>query len=266
MLRRTIIIILAAVLGYQGARGTERRPEWLWGAAEVGFASGYLSEGFMINDKPLLQSILTAAANNLVLSLAANYDLTDDYAPSAPAFTEIAITMAYFFDLEPFTFSAGISEVFYPNTYHVTTSDLGEEHRKSERPSHLLYLFAEQPDLFLTPQLLLNYALGGDSSFYSRFSLAKRTDLAPTVSAELSTGVAWASGNHHALWMSNSESDWRDTSVKMTLAWRLSDNVVLKSSVIYSYLISGRISDLAKTHGYKAPGAAQGLIALGWNF
>ena len=246
--------------------GEEDSEGWLEGSAELGFLTGYLWHGMLINDEPVAQPSLTLEAFGFGCNIWGNYDFTDSYSEEAPAFTEVDYTLSYSFDLAPFAFSVGYSQYDYPNTYEEEELPDGTVARRSPENTRLVFGYAEMPDLAVVPSLTVEYGVDGDDALYGVFGLAYERALGETLTVELTGSLAWANASYHRAQFDADEFALGDATLGASLIWSPSDPFSITASLLYSTFVSETISDAAEASGYDAPEALVAGLTFGYAF
>ena len=246
--------------------GEEDSEGWLEGSAELGFLTGYLWHGMLINDEPVAQPSLTLEAFGFGCNIWGNYDFTDNYSEEAPAFTEVDYTLSYSFDLAPFAFSVGYSHYDYPNTYEEEELPDGTVARRSPENTRLVFGYAEMPDLAVVPSLTVEYGVDGDDALYSAFGLAYERAIAETLTVELTGSLSWANAAYHRSQFDADEYALGDATLGASLIWSPSDPFSITASLLYSTFVSETISDAAEASGYDAPEALVAGLTFGYAF
>ena len=246
--------------------GDEASARWLEGSVELGFLTGYLWHGMLINDEPVGQPSLTLESFGFGFNVWGNYDFTDNYSDEAPAFTEVDYTLSYSFDLAPFAFSVGYSHYDYPNTYEEEELADGTIARRRPDNTRLAYGYAEMPDLDVVPSLTVEYGVDGDDALYSAFGLAYERAIAATLTVELTGSLAWANAAYHRSQFDADQYALGDATLGASLTWSPSEPFSITASLLYSTFVSETISDAAEASGYDAPDAMVAGLTLGYAF
>jgi len=261
--------MLTAAVAQEAAEpgaGDENADRWLTGSVELGFLTGYLWHGMLINDEPVAQPSLTLESFGFGFNVWGNYDFTDNSSEEAPAFTEVDYTLSYSFDLAPFAFSFGYSHYDYPNTYEVEELPDGTIARRSPENTRLAYGYAEMSDLAVVPSLTVEYGVDGDDALYSAFGLAYERAIAATLTVELTGSLAWANAAYHRSQFDADEYALSDATLGASLIWNPSEPFSITASLLYSTFVSETISDAAEASGYDAPDAMVAGLTLGYAF
>ncbi len=246
--------------------GEEDSEGWLEGSAELGFLTGYLWHGMLINDEPVAQPSLTLEAFGFGCNIWGNYDFTDNYSEEAPALTEVDYTLSYSFDLAPFAFSVGYSHYDYPNTYEEEELPDGTVARRSPENTRLVFGYAEMPDLAVVPSLTVEYGVDGDDALYGVFGLAYERAIAETLTVELTGSLSWANAAYHRSQFDADEYALGDATLGASLIWSPSNPFSITASLLYSTFVSETISDAAEASGYDAPEALVAGLTFGYAF
>lgn len=246
--------------------GDEASADWLEGSVELGFLTGYLWHGLLINDEPVGQPSLTLESFGFGFNVWGNYDFTDNYSDEAPAFTEVDYTLSYSFDLAPFAFSVGYSHYDYPNTYEEEELADGTIARRRPDDTRLVYGYAEMPDLAVVPSLTVEYGVDGDEALYSAFGLAYEREIAATLTVELTGSLAWANAAYHRSQFDADQYALGDATLGASLTWSPSEPFSITASLLYSTFVSETISDAAEASGYDAPDAMVAGLTVGYAF
>ncbi len=239
---------------------------WLGGSVEMAFMSGYLEQGMLINDEAVWQPSLTLEAYGLAFNVWGNFDFTKAYSDEAPAFTEAVYTISYSGQLAPLAYSIGFSRNTYPNSSE--EEECGEECylRRRLKPSHALYGYVEYPDLLVVPALTAEYTFNWEESFYLQFALTHEREISQELAAELTAALGWGSADFHSVNYNEHQAALNEAALTVALLWSPVEDLTLKASLTYSYLVDKDVADTAKECGFKSPAAMVGGLTLEWQF
>ena len=233
----------------EAAADSDKNPVGVYAGTEL--KSGYLSNGYLFADDPVLQSFagITAYGFDLNIWNSWNLDKTGDYA-NPDASNEIDYELDYCYSYGDFDFKVGVASWVYPNT-------------DESFDDWVAKAFITYNGFIVTPEINARFGLDGQQGCYGQFKLSKSFDVAEGLTFDVYGLTAYASKSYRK-GKGVDDDGFVDAEFGASLGYGLTDNFSVSAGVVYSIVVDSDLRDaIDEGTGFQADGDKDHFIFYG---